>query len=65
MYHDHPKNNKYLSLKKQQIKNVSPPFFSDAKSEKPRTFKKFTKLISKLIIRRIDHIYLKLMRHPL
>ena len=50
MYHDHPKNNKYLSLKKQQIKNVSPPFFSDAKSEKPRTFKKFTKLISKLII---------------
>ena len=49
MYHDHRKS-KYKSLKKLQIKNESPPFSSDVKSKKTRTFKTFTtKLISNLL----------------
>ena len=39
MYHDHQRSNKYLSLKKQQIKNVSLPFFSMSTAKKQERLK--------------------------
>ena len=39
-------------------KRIASIFFSDVKSRKTRTFKTFTKLISKVIIKCIDETYL-------
>ena len=54
-----------LVTKNSKLKTYSLRFFSDVESKKPITFKKLTKLISKFIMKCIDNIYLKLMRHPL
>ena len=69
IYHDQRKSNK---LRKQSIlitnkiaNTYSLHSFSDAKSKKPRTSKKFITLISKFVIECITQIYFKLMRHPL